>query len=73
MFGDLIERIALCGVTVADPSTIRNVELGHKRPSKDLLRAWANALGFKSPDVKLAVITDGEDEEPLPVTVPWAA
>lgn len=50
---DLVTRIAEHGVIVKDTATIRNVETGHKRPSRPLLAAWAKALKLNPVDVTL--------------------
>jgi transcriptional regulator with XRE-family HTH domain len=49
----LIDRIAEQGVEVQDPATIRNVETGNKRPSTELLTAWAKALKLNPSDVRV--------------------
>lgn len=47
---DLVNRIEAAGFKV-HPDTIRNVELGHKRASQDLMNAWARALNLHQLDV----------------------
>lgn len=48
----LAERIAEHGVEV-DPSSIRNIELGHKGISNVLMTAWARALRLNRVDIWL--------------------
>ena len=40
----LIERIAGHGFEVMNTGTIRNIEGGYTRPSRELITAWAKAL-----------------------------
>jgi transcriptional regulator with XRE-family HTH domain len=60
---DLITRIGEQGVEVGNTSTIRNVELGHKRPSNRLLVAWAKALRLSPTDIVLLDPEPAEDDE----------
>jgi transcriptional regulator with XRE-family HTH domain len=48
----LTERIAPFLGKQPDGDTIRNVELGHKRASRELLAAWAKALNLTLLDVE---------------------
>lgn len=43
---ELMDGIRAQGYDIKDPSTIRNVELGHKRASRGLMHCWAKALGL---------------------------
>ncbi|WP_405490364.1 helix-turn-helix domain-containing protein [Nocardia sp. NBC_00511] len=57
----LIERMSAEGIGSVHADTIRNVELGHKRPSGPLLTAWARALGVSPLDVwQPPIASDGE-------------
>lgn len=48
----LVDRIKEMGYDGnLHPDTIRNVELGHKRASKQLIVLWAKALGMLPMDV----------------------
>ena len=57
---DLITRIGEQGVEVRDTATIRNIELGHKQPSKRLIVAWARALKLNPVDV---ILLDNDEED----------
>lgn len=43
---ELMDGIRAQGYDIKDPSTVRNVELGHKKASRGLMHCWAKALGL---------------------------
>jgi hypothetical protein len=47
----LMDRIREQGYDIKDPSTVRNIELGHKKASRPLMYTWAKALGLNPMDV----------------------
>lgn len=43
---ELMDRIREHGYDIRDSSTVRNIELGHKKASRGLMHCWALALGL---------------------------
>ncbi|WP_435109747.1 hypothetical protein [Nocardiopsis synnemataformans] len=48
----LHERICELGERSWDIDHLRNVELGHKKPSEALMAAWAMALGIEREEIR---------------------
>lgn len=48
---ELMDGIRAQGFDIKDPSTVRNIELGHKKASRGLMHCWAKALGLDPMDV----------------------
>lgn len=48
---ELMDRIREHGYDIKDSSTVRNIELGHKKASRGLMHCWAKALGLNPMDV----------------------
>ncbi len=55
----LMERIREQGYDIKDSSTVRNVELGHKKASRGLMHCWAKALDLDPMDV-IQFYNDGD-------------